>query len=122
MLNRRVTRIYDEALRSHGIGVAQVNLLVAIESMGRAPTSSLVEALGLEKSTLSRNLKRLSERGWIRVWLAAEGRGQLVELSDAGRSLLEAILPDWERAQAEAAALLGAELAPVLTNVRLRPS
>ena len=121
MLNRRVSRIYDEVLRPHGVGVAQLNLLVAIANMEQAHPAELVASLGLEKSTLSRNVKVLVAREWVEVWIAADGRSQLLTLSDAGQQLLAAALPAWQRAQARAHALLGEELAGALGEVSLRP-
>lgn len=121
MLNRRVSRIYDEALRPHGVGVAQLNLLVAIANLEQAHPTELVASLGLEKSTLSRNVKGLAAREWVEIWVAADGRGQLLTLSQSGRELLAAALPAWEQAQARAQALLGEELTGALAGVSLRP-
>lgn len=122
MLNRRITRIYDEALRPHGVKVTQLNLLVAIANLDQAHPSELVTSLGLEKSTLSRNIKLLASHGWVEVWLAADGRGQLLTLSDSGGALLEAVLPAWRLAQQRAADLLGASLSGALGEVSLQPS
>ena len=57
MLHRVVTSIYDDALAEHGVGMAQLNLLVAIECLGKKATSSMLSRkLLLEKSSVSRDL------------------------------------------------------------------
>ena len=120
-LNRKLTRIYDDAMRPHGLTTAQVNVLVAIASVGHVAPGDLGEALGLEKSTLSRGLKRLAEHGLIEQWAARAGRGQLLTISEAGAARLAELLPDWERAQGEAAELLGPELEPAIASLVLGP-
>ncbi len=122
MLNRRLTRVYDEALRPHGLSVAQLNMLVAIAFTGHISPTALGEALDLEKSTLSRNVKRLVDQGWVRVWAAVEGRGQLLGITDEGRALIEQVEPAWARAQEQARVLLGESLGGELGRVRMRGS
>lgn len=91
-LNRLVTRLYDEGLRPFGITVAQMNLLVAVALHGPVSATGLARGLDLEKSTLSRNLALLAEHGWVT-------RGRNVEVTAAGKRLIERIHPVWQRAQ-----------------------
>ena len=104
-LHRAISRIYDEALRPFGVGIAHVNLLVAIEELGEHATGPVVgAALQLEKSSLSREVRALEARGWVR---RLPGRGAAMELTSDGRKLLQRVVPSWERAQKQAAELLG---------------
>lgn len=120
MLNRRITRLYDDALREQGLGIAQLNMLVAIAKAGEVSPVALGEALDLEKSTLSRNVARMRERGWVVVEPAGRGPGQRLTLTDEGLALLDAVEPAWARAQEQARALLGAALGGELERVRVR--
>ena len=52
MLNRVVTNIYDDALRSLDLKVSQMNILVAAAKMGTARPIEVCEHLHLDVSTL----------------------------------------------------------------------
>jgi DNA-binding MarR family transcriptional regulator len=108
MLHRAVSAVYDDALREHGVGIAQLNLIVAVDRLGdRATPSLLSQVLMLEKSSVSREVDRLVERKWMTRSSRADGRSQLLELTVQGRRLIDAALPSWEEAQARVRALLG---------------
>jgi DNA-binding MarR family transcriptional regulator len=108
MLHRAVSALYDEALGKHGVGLAQLNLLVAVERLGEeAVPSQVSRVLMLEKSSVSREVDRLVERGWMTRTTPAGGRSQLLALTVQGRSVIDAALPSWEAAQARVRALLG---------------
>ena len=65
MLNRVITNIYDDALRSLDLKVSQMNILVAAAKMGTARPIEVCEHLHLDVSTLSRNVERMKARGWL---------------------------------------------------------
>lgn len=103
-LSRVITRIYDAALAPHGVGIAQVNLLSAIAA-GAARAVDLARILDLEKSTVSRDLKRMQEIGWVRSQTGPAGR--VLTLTRAGSRLLVNVREAWESAQAAAEKELG---------------
>ncbi len=107
MLSRRLSRIYDTALRPLGLTVAQLNLLSVIEVVGSAPSSRVAELLGMEISTLSRNAHIMESEGWISVNQAERGNGRILTLRAAGVEKLSESKPAWEEAQAQARDLLG---------------
>jgi DNA-binding MarR family transcriptional regulator len=106
-LGRLVTRIYDAALAPYGMSTAQMNLLAAIGVLGEARPANLIDILDMEKSTLSRDLKRMQQLGWVQAAPARAGRGHTLALTPAGARLLVEVLPAWEEAQAKARAELG---------------
>jgi len=108
LLSRRLSRIYDAALRPHGITVAQLNLLTLIQSVGRAPSGRIADLLSMEISTLSRNARIMEKEGWLTIEHAERGNGRLLGLTPAGAAKLEECLPAWEHAQDVAKDLLGA--------------
>lgn len=106
-LNRVVTALYDEELRSLGVRASQLNLLVAIGARKSGiRAGELSEALCLDKSTLSRNIDRLQEHGWIRA-RQRHGSGRRWILTARGRRLLVAAEAPWRTAQRRTRALLG---------------
>lgn len=106
-LSRLVTKVFEDALRGHGITVAQFTLLGATVLEGPLQPARLAGMLDLEKSTLSRNLKVLEEAGLVRIGTADEGSGQRVIVTERGRRALVDALPAWRAAQEEAVAALG---------------
>jgi DNA-binding MarR family transcriptional regulator len=115
-LHRSVSRVYDAALRPHGLTAPQLALLVAIALTRGVQPKILSPILDLEKSTLSRNLALLVKHGWIQA--NRSGRSQTVRLTATGASLLANAQPAWERAQRAAQRLLSRELVDTL---RQRP-
>jgi DNA-binding MarR family transcriptional regulator len=109
VLSRVVTGIYDDALRPHKVRVSQMNVLVAVAAMGPVRAADVCRRLRLDKSTLSRDLDRLLDRGWVRATPGA-GRSQDLEATPAGRAMIRKVLPAWEEAQARVREVLGAAL------------
>jgi DNA-binding MarR family transcriptional regulator len=105
-LGRVITRIYDAALAPHGVSAAQLNLIAAIAASNGARPVDLTRLLEVEKSTLSRDLKRMEQLGWVRSEAAAGG-GHRVTLTKAGSRLLADVRDAWVSAQAAAEAELG---------------
>jgi len=107
LLTRAVTKIYNRALRPHGLTVSQMNILVAASHLGQARQQDICQALHLEKSTLSRDLARMRDRGWVAGSPGDDGRSNLLRVTAHGEKLLQKAIPAWRQAQEQAAALLG---------------
>jgi DNA-binding MarR family transcriptional regulator len=107
LLNRVVTNLYDEALRSLGLKVSQMNVLVVAAKLGVARPAQVSELLHLDISTLSRNVDRMMAKGWLEAVPEQDARTQPFRLTDQGRRLLERTIPAWEKTQKQAAELLG---------------
>lgn len=84
LLSRRLSRIYDGALRPIGLTVAQLNVLSVIEVVGSAPAGRVADLLAMEISTLSRNARIMEGEGWITIERAERGNGRILRL-DIGR-------------------------------------
>src|SRR5216110_48314 len=107
MLNRVITNIYDDALRSLDLKVSQMNILVAAAKLGTARPIEVCEHLHLDVSTLSRNVERMKARGWLEVVPDEDGRSQPFRLTSQGRKLLEKAVPAWSEAQQRVTRVLG---------------
>src|SRR5690349_6906751 len=107
MLNRVVTNIYDDALRSLDLKVSQMNILVAAAKLGTARPVEVCEHLHLDVSTLSRNVERMKARGWLETVPDEDGRSQPFRLTPQGRKLLEKAIPAWSAAQQQVKKALG---------------
>src|SRR5438874_1894102 len=106
-VTRAVTQFFDAELRRHGIRPTQTPILAALRAK---PSWSMVELsdwLGMERTTLVRNLRPLQRDGLVRV--GGGGRGRLVELAitTKGRKQIEKVAPAWKSAQRAAVKTLG---------------
>ncbi len=104
---RAVTQLYDEELRQIGLRTTQFTLLRNIARKGSIRQGELGDLLALDSTTLSRTLKPLASKGWIRAVPGTDRRERHWELTPAGRRQLERAAPLWERAQARLRARLG---------------
>ena len=106
MTARLLTRVYDAAVRPAGLRFAQFGLLGAIAHGSATSQTALADRLGLERTTLVRNLKFLEQKGWIEA-APGGGRGLAHRLTPAGRDILARAIPLRDRAQGDIEARLG---------------
>jgi DNA-binding MarR family transcriptional regulator len=114
MLNRVVTNFYDDALRPLGVKISQLNLLIVTAKLGLARPAQVCQILQLDTSTLSRNVERMRENGWLEVVPEEDARAQPFRLTAQGKRLIEKAVPAWEEAQRQATELIGEEAIAVL--------
>ena len=107
LINRVITALYDEALRPFVLRISQANILSAICHMGEVRPAEVSRILRIEKSTLSRDVELMKQRGWLESDPPSGGRNQTIRLTPEGKKLLGKIQPSWEKAQAEAKLLIG---------------
>lgn len=106
---RGVTRIYDDALRDVGLNVAQFSLLRHLQRLDQPSISVLAEAMGLDRSTMGRNLKLLQEEGLISLGEGTDQRSRVVQLTALGIERLEQAVAPWQHVQVQLAGYLGEE-------------
>jgi DNA-binding MarR family transcriptional regulator len=116
-LSRAITRVYDTALRPHGLTIAQLSVLSAIQNLEPVASKRLADGLSMEISTLSRNVALLEQEGWVTVSRAERGNGRVLRLTPAGTDKLDEAKPAWARAQHDATALLGDDGAALVTRL-----
>ena len=96
---RAVTRAYDEALRSSGLRAPQLAILVATAAYDALSITALAEVMGMDRTTLVRNLRPLESEGLIAIGPEGRWRSRALEITKKGRSRLLEALPLWETAQ-----------------------
>lgn len=102
------------ARSGHRLEMATAILLARLEDLAPARLSTVASALCVDLSTVSRQVPQLEREGWVvRTTDPGDGRAQLIDLTDDGRSVLASIrtikvdvlsrlLPDWSAAELEA--------------------
>lgn len=97
---RGITQRYDAALEPSGLRVTQLPILVALRLKGPVPISPLADTLGLERTTLTRNLRLLVGRGLVAM--SADGddaRVRMAALTEEGAAALARALELWQEVQ-----------------------
>jgi DNA-binding MarR family transcriptional regulator len=114
MAARVVTRLYDGILRSVGLRATQLAVLVAVGKENVVSITALAKFMGMDRSTLTRNLTPLEREGLIRVGNESWRRSRSVEITQKGRSRLREALPYWKRAQETMRQKLGSRRWPII--------
>ncbi len=106
-VTRAVTQFFDAEMRRHGIRPTQGSILLALNAKESWTMAELSDWLGLERTTLVRNLRPLQRDGWAQA--VGGGRGGRVELSITakGRKKIEESMPAWRSAQSAVVKTLG---------------
>jgi DNA-binding MarR family transcriptional regulator len=107
--SRALTQLYDRELRRCGLTMPQFTLLQVLARVGTATKGGLSRILVLDGTTLSRTLRPLKKRRWIRTRVSKDRRKRQIELTAAGRARLERATPAWGRAQQRVIAQIGDE-------------
>ena len=102
---RAITRFYDQEMRATGLRPSQVEVLVTIAAKEELSISALSDELGMDRTTLTRNLRPLEARGLITS--SSAGRARHVRLTTAGADALGQAVGHWQRAQSEMERILG---------------
>ena len=96
--SRQLSQIYDSHLAPAGLSLNAYSIL------RRAPAprqlGELADALGMDRTTLTRNLKPLLLAGWLQEQRGDAARQRLIAITPAGKAVLRRARPLWQRAQA----------------------
>jgi DNA-binding MarR family transcriptional regulator len=105
-LARLVSLRYDRELAAVGININQYSILRRASSAPRA-LGELARELGMDRTTLSRDLKPLAASGWVELASGEDARQRLVKVTATGKRLIERARPLWRKAQDAIDASLG---------------
>jgi DNA-binding MarR family transcriptional regulator len=97
-LTRRVTAHYEHHLRTTGLKLSQYSLLVHLSQRPES-LSALADRMEIDRTTLSRNLQPLLDRGLVDETTGSDGRQRLFVLSANGARLRAAARKQWRQAQ-----------------------
>lgn len=104
-----MTQVYDEALQPSGLRGTQFSLLAALDCMKSATVSELAQVMVMDRTTLTRNLKPLECKGWVKSGPGADRRMRELTLTAKGQKALSKTMPLWKKAQKDMVSLLGKE-------------
>ncbi len=97
--SRIVTQLYDAALKPAKLKATQFTLLAILNKTGEIPVSKLAARMVIDRTTLSRNLNPLIEKGLIVSTTREDLRVHYVSLTTSGKAAVRKALPLWQQAQ-----------------------
>ena len=103
---RAVTAHYESHFRGSGLRGTQFTILSVLAQAGPLPMTRLAELLGVERTTLTRNLTVLARRGLVAWTGEQDGRVRKALLTKAGDAMLHKCLPHWMAAEASVGKVL----------------
>jgi DNA-binding MarR family transcriptional regulator len=122
-LARRARQVYDRHLEPMGLTINQFGLLAHIYagSTGSLPGHSLgalAEIIGMDPTTLNRNVKPLIAAGLASNRIdPADRRVRIIAISVKGAGLFERAVPLWRAAEREIAQAVGDETLAAMTGL-----
>ena len=96
---RAVTQVYDAALQPSGLRATQFALLGALMKRGEMPLTQLADVMVMDRTTLTRNLKLLVEKGLIHIGPGADQRVRSISVTDDGGRAVKEATRHWRKAQ-----------------------
>lgn len=106
-LLRSVSRLYDAQISQAGLKGSQFSLLSFVLSLGPIAPSELALRMGMDASTLSRNLRPLIDKGFVVQGPGVDARSRRVDITPAGRSKHAEARQFWKAAQQDVNRRLG---------------
>jgi DNA-binding MarR family transcriptional regulator len=103
---REVSQVYDRALAAVDLSLNEYSILKRIAPKPRVLGEFAME-LGMDRSTLTRNIKPLLDAGWLHELRGDDARQRVIAITADGRHRLAAAHPHWRRAQKRIQAAFG---------------
>ncbi len=105
--SRLVAQVYDRYLLPSGLTNTQFALLSATANREPLSITELAAHLGMDRTTLTRNLRLVERLGFVEVCAGKDARSRDVRITAQGTAVLDEALPLWKRAQARVVKTLG---------------
>ena len=96
---RAVTQLYDRHLHASEVEATQFALLSMLRAVGPCSQAAISRRFALDKTTLSRNLKGLYDRGLIALAVAEDRRQRRYVVTPSGQQRVAGARPRWQQAQ-----------------------
>jgi DNA-binding MarR family transcriptional regulator len=106
-LMRQVGRHYDAEVAKSGLKTTQYSLLSNVLHLGPLRPVDLAQAMGIEASTLTRNLKPMVAAGWLTQSEGPDARSRLIAITNEGRKKRTEAQRHWRIAQEKLNETLG---------------
>ncbi len=107
--SRAITQRYDAALAPSGLTTPQFGLLAHISRTGPITLGNLAQRMGMDRTTLTRDLAPLVREGYVTVGPGEDRRTRVARLTPLGEAALVRARPLWQAAQTSIITAFGQE-------------
>jgi DNA-binding MarR family transcriptional regulator len=114
---RAITREFDRRLRPTGVRPTQFTVLAILSIRGALTIGALAKIIGVERTTLTRNLVLIEENGWVSIEPGEDARSRIAQITPKGRAAAIAALPAWRATQKALLGTMGEGAATALRKV-----
>lgn len=101
-LSRATANIFRKYLQPYDITDSQLSILFILSKAGGLTQKQLSDIAVLEKSTLSRNIKRLLDKQYL-----SRTNFPIISITEKGKQFVNDIIPEWQKAMNEIQEMLG---------------
>ena len=105
ILSRKLSKIFRNHFSKIEVTNSQASIFLLLSSKEELPQKSIGETLELEKSTVSRDLVRLVNRGYL--YKTKDAKSPNVGLTKKGQEFVKKITCEWEKGYEDAKEYLG---------------
>lgn len=106
-LHRIINSAYQQKINPFGLKGSMLSIMFIIGKMQRINQKKIADMLVLDQSTMSRDLKKLVDKGWVKLLKGEDSRNIEAELTNKGYLLLEEVVPVWEKLHKNVETILG---------------
>lgn len=114
--SRYLTAAYDQALSPANLRATQFSILYKLAKDGPLTIGELADAMAMDRTTLSSNLKPLERDGLLEMVPGQDRRVKMVVITKDGLSRYRMALPLWQAVQQEFEGSYGEKRAEQLRN------
>ncbi len=115
--SQTITQFYDAALEPSGLKITQFSVLKAARYLEPVSISDLADYLGLDRTTLGRNLRILERDKLVALEAGRDHRERVVRVSEQGQVAYRMAYPLWKQAQNKLTQGLGKEQVQILDTL-----
>ncbi len=101
-IHRLTANVFRKHIAPFDVTNSQLTLLFILSKNTGLTQKQLTDIAKLEKSSLNRNLKRLLDQKYL-----DKKNFPQIEITEKGKKLVDAIIPEWEKAMAEIREVIG---------------
>lgn len=96
---RTMGRQMEMALKPVGLTNQQFTTLTILSSMKTVSVSDLADMMGVERTTMTRNIEQMRKKNWLEQVPAKDQRIRAYEITKAGKDLYGKAVPLWQAQQ-----------------------
>ena len=108
-LSNNITKYYNEYLKDTGLTLNQYSIMSSIHKIEPATVTDIANEVGLERTTIVRDLKPLIKNGLVEDISEKGKRNKMIQLTNKGIEMHNNAEPYWNEAQEKIFNLLGPE-------------